>query len=34
MREKARAIAMLKPLENLCDVAFGDHEILLCIREQ
>jgi hypothetical protein len=29
MLEKARAIALLKPLENLSDVVFGDHDILL-----
>src|ERR1700745_1562757 len=34
MLEKARAIAVLKPSKNLSDVVFGDHEILLCIREQ
>src|SRR5271170_2292016 len=34
MLEKARAIAVLEPLENLSDVVFGDHQILLCIREQ
>jgi hypothetical protein len=31
MLEEARAIALLKLLENLSDVVFGDHEILLCI---
>jgi hypothetical protein len=29
MLEKARAIALLKPLENLSDVVFGDHDIFL-----
>src|SRR5580658_3068826 len=33
MREKTRAIALLKTLENLSDVVFGDHEILLRKRE-
>ena len=32
MLEKPRAIAALKPLENLSDVVLGDHEILLCLR--
>src|ERR1700733_6760197 len=34
MLEKTCAIAVLKALENLSDGVFGDHEILLCIREQ
>src|SRR5271155_3219046 len=34
MLEKARAIALLKALENRSDVIFGNHEILLCICEQ
>src|SRR5277367_4342236 len=34
MLEKARAIAVLEPFENLSDVVFGDHQILQWIREQ
>src|SRR4029077_18906254 len=30
MLEKAGAIAVLKPRENLSDVVFGDHKLLLC----
>src|SRR6476469_8562947 len=34
MLEKARSIALLKTLENLSDVFFGDHWFLLNIRNQ
>src|SRR6202030_3128569 len=34
MLEKARAIAALKALENLSDVVFGNHKLLLYLREQ
>src|SRR4029077_1063358 len=34
MLEKARAIAVLEALENLSDVVFGDHQILLYRHER
>ncbi len=34
MLEKAGAVALLKTLEGPSDVVFGDHKLLLYIREQ
>jgi hypothetical protein len=32
MLEKARVIALLEILEDLPDIIFGDHDLLLCPR--
>jgi hypothetical protein len=34
MLEKARAVALLKTLEDPSDVVFGNHKLLLYLREQ
>jgi hypothetical protein len=33
MLEKGRAVALLKALEDVSDVVFGDHTHLLCLGE-